>query len=167
MASAPDATPRREVPRRITFVSTALTHGGAEHQVSLLATGLARRGWDVSVVSMRPPEAHVDVLEQAGVEVASLDMRRRVPDPRGVLALAQHVRRRRPDVVHSHMVHANLLARATRPFARMPVLISTAHNIREGPQWRELAYRATDSFCDLTTNVSRAAVERYVQIRAV
>jgi glycosyltransferase involved in cell wall biosynthesis len=141
--------------------------GGAEHQVALLASGLAGRGWRVSVVSMRPPEAHVEMLRQAGVVVESLGMRRRLPDPRGIQRLAHHIRRWRPDLVHSHMVHANLLARATRPFAPMPVLISTAHNINEGPRWRELAYRLTDSLADLTTNVSTAATEQYVRVGAV
>jgi glycosyltransferase involved in cell wall biosynthesis len=43
-------------------------------------------------------------------------------------------------------------------------MISTAHNIKEGPRWREIAYRLTDRLSDLTTNVSRAAVERYIDV---
>ena len=63
------------------------------------------------------------------------------------------------------MVHANLLARVARVGAGVPALISTAHNIKEGPRWREIAYRLTDRLSDLTTNVSRAAVERYIEVR--
>ena len=48
--------------------------------------------------------------------------------------------------------------------AGVPALISTAHNIKEGPRWREIAYRLTDRLSDLTTNVSRAAVERYIDV---
>jgi len=157
---------RGEAPSSVVFVTTALTHGGAEHQVVLLASEFARRGWKSRVVSMRPPEAHTEVLAEAGVEVVSLEMPRRVPDPRGLRRLARLLRRWRPDVVHSHMVHANLLARVTRMLAPMPVLISTAHNITEGPRWRERAYRLTEPLCDLTTNVSGAAVERYVRVGA-
>ena len=68
--------------------------------------------------------------------------------------------------MHNHMVHANLLARVARIFYRIPVLISTAHNIDEGGRWREIAYRLTDSLADLTTNVSQAAVERYIRVGA-
>jgi len=64
------------------------------------------------------------------------------------------------------MIHANLLARVTRLFARSPVLISTAHNIKEGPRWREFLLRITDPLCDLSTNVSQAAVDRYVRVGA-
>jgi len=68
--------------------------------------------------------------------------------------------------VHSHMVHANLLARVVRIFCKIPLLISTAHSIDEGGRWREVAYRLTDPLADLTTNVSRAAVERYIRVGA-
>ena len=87
-----------------------------------------------------------------------------MPDPRGALrGWRGIVRRWRPDVVHSHMVHANLLARLTRLLAPMPVQISTAHSLNEGARWREIAYRITDPLCTLTTNVCRACVERYVR----
>src|SRR5690606_24985728 len=60
-----------------------------------------------------------------------------------------------------------LLARIARALVPVPFLVSTAHNVPEGGRWRELAYRATDPLCDLTTNVSQAAVERYVRVGAV
>lgn len=155
-----------DAPSSIVFVVTALMHGGAEHQAVLLASEFARRGWTVRVVSMRPPEAHEATLAAAGVEVVSLNMARRIPDPRAIWRLARLLRAWRPDVVHSHMVHANLLARVTRLIAPAPVLISTAHNVTEGPRWRERAYRFTEPLCDLTTNVSGAAVERYIRVGA-
>ena len=94
-------------------------------------------------------------------------MRRGVPDPRAILRLARVLRRFSPDVVHSHMVHANLLARLARPFIPRCALISTAHNIDEGGRMRELAYRWTDRLADITTNVSRAAVQRFIAVGAV
>jgi len=125
------------------------------------------------VVCMVNPTAFTDVLQSAGVPVYSLDMPRGIPDPRAVRKLAALVRECRPDVVHSHMVHANLLARATRLFAPMPVLVCTAHNLREesekgGPTWhKELLYRVTDSLADETTIISHAAYQRYVSVGAV
>jgi len=146
------------------FVSTALTYGGAEQQVAYLATGMRRRGWDVAVVSMTTPDAHVEALRSAGVGVVSLGMRPGLPNPRALIGLRRLYRSWRPTVVHGHMVHANLLARSARAGAGVPVLISTAHNIKEGPRWREIAYRVTDNLSDLTTNVSRAAVRRYIDV---
>lgn len=153
-------------PFRILLVTTSLIRGGAETQVYLLAKGFAARGHAVRVVSMLAPEAYVDELAVAGVEVVSLGLTRGAIDPRGPLRLAREVRRWRPDVVHSHMVHANLLARLARPLAWAPVQVSTAHNLDEGARWREVAYRATDALCTLTTNVCRAGADRYVRIGA-
>jgi glycosyltransferase involved in cell wall biosynthesis len=175
--------------RRVTFITTALNDGGAENQLVYLATQLQERGrWDTRVISMLDPKAYTERLRSAGIPVVSLGMRRGVPDPRAALRLAALLRRTQPQIIHSHMVHANLLARVTRLLYRVPVLISTAHNIDEGPdkratsavgraftggggagssRWRERGYRLTDPLCDLTTNVSRAAVDRYIQVGAV
>ncbi len=152
---------------RLLYLITDLNLGGAESQVVQLAQRGRARGWAVMLVSMLPPRAFVAGLEQAGVEVAHLGMQRGVPDPRAILRLARRIRRWRPDVVHSHMVHANLLARLTRLIAPMPLLICTAHSILEGGRRRELAYRLTDPLCELTTHVSQAGAGRAVQVGAI
>ena len=149
---------------RILLVSTDFGGGGAEEQVKLLLGAFAARGHEVRWASLQDEGPYADDVVALGLPAVSLGMRRGVPDPRGILRLAREVRRFRPHVVHSHMVHANLLTRVTRLVAPMPVQISTAHNISEGARWRELAYRATDPLCTLTTNVSQAAVDRYVRV---
>lgn len=152
---------------KVIFLTTGLSYGGAETQLVCLATRLKARGWGVRVVSMLPPQAYVEELEQAGIPVVSLGMRRGVPDPRAIFRLACILHQERPLVLHSHMVHANLLARIARPLVHVPVLVCTAHSIVEGGRLRELAYRLTDPFCDLTTQVSRTGLARYVQVGAV
>jgi glycosyltransferase involved in cell wall biosynthesis len=151
---------------RLMLVTTWLTRAGAETQVKDLACEHARLGARVMVVSLRDPEAFVPELTDAGVQVVSLGMPKGVADPRGVVRLARAVHGFRPDVVHSHMVHANLLSRAARLFCHMPVLVCTAHNTNEGGRWREWMYRVTDRLADVTTNVSKAGVERYLRIGA-
>lgn len=159
------ASPRR--PLRVQLVTTSLMLGGAELQVYHLAVELKRRGHDVSVITMRDPEALADELAQHEIPLHSLSMRSGVADPRGLFRLARAVRSSRPDVVHSHMVHANLLARLCRPLAPMPVLVSTAHSISEGARWRYWAYRLTDPLCSITTNVCKRCVEEFVRVGAV
>ncbi len=153
-------------PMNIQFVTTSLMQGGAELQVYLLATQLKRRGHEVSVVSMRDPEAFVDGLQELGIPLHSLAMERGSPDVKAIAKLGNLVRELKPEVVHSHMVHANLLARLTRLFAPFSVQVSTAHNLTEGARWRDYAYRLTDPLCDLTTNVCGKCVERFIQVGA-
>ena len=150
----------------ICFLVTSLSYGGAETVLIKLATSLSRRGWPVKLVSMLPPEARFDQLISCGIEVESLNMRRGIPDPRAMFKLAALLRKWKPLVLHSHMVHANLLGRIVRVFASVPVVVSTAHNIDEGGRGREIAYRLTDSLADVTTNVSQAAVDRYIEVGA-
>ena len=152
---------------RVLLLITGLDYGGAERQVVSLAVLLKARGWDVDVVTLLRPRAYVPELQSAGIQVRHLGMQRGIPNPLAVLRLARLLRETNPQVVHSHMVHANLLARVTRLLVRVPVLICTAHNIDEGGRMRELAYRLTDSLCDITTQVSQAGLERYVRVKAV
>lgn len=153
--------------RKLLFVITSLDYGGAEAVVVELASRFRERGWEVGVVSMVQPRAYEEELSAAGVKVYSLNMPKGVPDPRAVLRLAAIYRQHRPDVVHSHMVHANLLARVARLLGPVPALISTAHNITEGGFALNLGYRLTDSLTEFTTNVSQAAFDRYVKIGLV
>ena len=159
--------------RRILLVITSLQVGGAETQVASLACVLQSRGWDVAVVCLLPASGLERMLTLAKVQVRSLGMKRGWPDPRAILRLAAIVRDWKPDIVHSHMVHANLLARCTRLVASMPALISTAHNTLEksergGPTWyKEQLYRLTDKLADQTTIICQAGKRHYIASGAV
>lgn len=152
---------------RLLFVITDLIVAGAQFQVLYLARYFRALDWDVHVVSMVDDVALRPELENLGIAVSTLDMRNGVPDPRGVLKLAKIVRDWQPDIVNSHMVHANLMARVARIFSKMPALICTAHNINEGGRWREIAYHYTDFLCDITVNVSYAGAKRSVEVGSV
>ena len=152
---------------RVLFVTTSLDRGGAERQIVDLATRLREMGWPVAVLSMMTPRRYADELAASGTELASLDMARGRPTPGALFRYGRFVRHWKPDVIHSHMVHANLLARLGRVFAPRVPLICTVHNVTEGARWREIAYRITDPLATVTTAVSEAAAERYVRVGAV
>ncbi|WP_243031838.1 glycosyltransferase [Thermus altitudinis] len=152
---------------------TGLSRGGAETQVFLLASGLMRRGWDVQVISLLPGGDLRGELEAAGIPVMDLSMNRGMPDPKAIWRLARALRRFRPNVLHAHMIHANLLARVVRLLVPVPVVVCTAQNTLEvGRTFRterstHLAYRLTDFLCDLTTQVSREGYARFLEGKAV
>ena len=163
----------RRGPGRVLMLITSLTFGGAETQAVRLATELKKKHWVVAVVSLIEPSAFVGQLESIGIPVHSLGMTRGWPDPRAILRLRSLIRDFEPDIVHSHMVHANLLGRIVRLTCCFPTLICTAHNLREtsekgGPTWhKELLYRITDFLADRTTIICRAAFDRYLRVGAV
>ena len=166
--------PERAGGRRLLLLSTDLgMGGGAEEQVIRLAYAFRKKGWETLIVSLLPPSPMPPGFEDRGIPVAHLGMRRGQPDPRSVLRFSRLVREFRPDVVHSHMVHANLLARAARLIQPFPVLVCTLHNLTMAgveKDWTsafELAHRVTDGFAELTTAISQSAAGYYVRRRAV
>ena len=154
-----DAATSRE--RRVLIVCTGLGRGGGVgEQIRALGHSLGGRGWSVTVVSLLTVDEQYPELEGSGVVLTDLGMRRGIPDPRAVVRLGRLFRDIKPDVVHAHQVHANLLARVTRLVAPIPALVSSIHNEDEGGQWRYWAYRATDRLSDVTTAVSQLAADR-------
>jgi len=89
------------------------------------------------------------------------------------MQLARILKRFRPDILHSHMTHANLLARVARPLAEVPALVCTLHgskmhSVKGGStRFRELAHRFTDRWADVTTTICHAAAESCIQDGAV
>ncbi len=139
------------------YLITSSGMGGAEREVHHLAEEFRRRGWEVAAISMLPLQSPIADLSAIGVRTVSLGMQQGVPDPRGLVRLIRFLRRWRPDVLHAHMVHANLLARLARVVSATPTVISTMHNENEGAQWRYVAYRLTNRLSEVTTTVSRVA----------
>jgi glycosyltransferase involved in cell wall biosynthesis len=160
-------------PGRILMLSTNLgIGGGAEEQVQQLGLELKARNWTVGIISMLPPSSLSPELEASGVNIGTLNMKRGIPDPRRISQLAYIIRRFRPDVLHSHMTHANLLARVVRPLAPVPTLICTLHgskmhSVRGGStRMRELGHRLTDRWADVTTTICKTAADLCIEDRA-
>lgn len=150
---------------RIVYVLTSLGVGGAERQVLAIAAGMAARGHAVSLLVLRPRQQEQWPTE---LEVVYLDMHKTARSAlAGLMRARAFLNAFRPDLIHSHNFHGNILARLLRMFHRRTALVCTIHNVYEGGRLRMLAYRLTDRFCEITTAVSRAAAERYVRLRAV
>lgn len=140
------------------LIVTGLGMGGAERQVCDLADKFVSEGHSVLLISMTGET--VNRPQSIKVELAELNMAK---TPLGFIKCYSQARRLikkfKPDVVHSHMVHANIFARLLRLTAPIKKLICTAHSSNEGSWLRMLAYRLTDRLCDISTNVSQEAVD--------
>jgi glycosyltransferase involved in cell wall biosynthesis len=153
----------------ICFLITALHPvGGAEMQVTNLAAALHKRGWPVSVVTLVDGDSSLTQhLRKMGINLVSLGMRRGWPDPLGLLRFVRLIESKSPQIVHSHMVHATLLARVSRIIAPVAVTIATVHTLFSDGHLRMFAYRITDSLCDLTTLVSFSAANYYLKKHSI
>lgn len=150
---------------KILLLTTSLGMGGAEQVVVNLADELAVKGHKVCIAYMTGPA--IVLPTHTDIKIVSLAMKSKAGIVSALLKLRRLLREFQPDVVHSHMLHANILARLTRLITPMARLISTAHSSNEGGKLRMLAYRFTDSFADISTNVSEEAVEAFIKAKAV
>ncbi len=151
---------------KILLVITSLGLGGAESQVVALAENFRKRGLDVFVICMIPLGENAKKIIDVGGRVFSLNMTPGKIGARAFFEFAKLVHKIKPDIVHSHMFHANLLCRFLRLIRVGPPLVSTAHSIDEckGSTLRYWAYRLTRDFSSYNTNVSAAAFDRYCDI---
>jgi glycosyltransferase involved in cell wall biosynthesis len=137
--------------------------GGAERQVILLAKGLRRRGWRVSVVALSGAGGDAAAgLIAAGAEFLTLQMRKGLADPRGWIRFNRWLRRECPDVVHAHLPHAAWLARWSRLGAPVRVELDTLHSSSTGATGRRLGYRWSGWLADRVTAVSHAAAAAHL-----
>ena len=151
---------------KILFVITGLGMGGAERQVCSLAEQFVAFGHQVLLISMTGET--VNSPKSTEVEVVALGMvKKTLGFIHAYFQARKIIKRFNPDVLHSHMVHANIFARLLRLTTDIPRLVCTAHNTNEGGRGRILAYRLTDRVCDISTNVSQEAVDAFVQQGAV
>ncbi|MBC7925302.1 MAG: glycosyltransferase [Bryobacteraceae bacterium] len=148
---------------KIVMLTTNMALGGAETQVAHLAIEMKRRGHQIDIVSLLPATAFADRIMSAGVGLHT-------PGP---LLAGFTLARLRPEILHCHMFHANVLGRLLRTLLPFPGVISTLHSTAESRKgskqviWRDLAYRLTDPLADAVAGVSEAVLERHTGNRAI
>jgi glycosyltransferase involved in cell wall biosynthesis len=137
--------------------------GGAEQQAILLAKGLRRRDWRVSMVALSGTGGDAAAeLEGAGVRFLSLQMRKGLADPRGWLRFHSWLRREQPDVLHAHLPHAAWLARWSRLAAPVPLVVDTLHSSATGRIGRHFGYACSRWLTDHVTAVSQATAASHL-----
>lgn len=150
---------------KILYVITGLGVGGAENVVINLADKAKSLGHEVTIayltgrVELAPNDKEISLI--------SLGITNYKDFFKAISRLRKLIQQLNPDIVHSHMVHANILSRLVTLFVSIPRLVCTAHSTDEGGPARMLAYRLTDRLADITTNVSIEAVQVFERKGAV
>lgn len=139
--------------------------GGTEKQVFLLATGLARSGVAVDVVTLHSDGPYRDALELAGVSVHNARFTGLSTGPlalpRNLLAAARLlrlVRRLRPDVLHAFLYHAYVVGAPIAWLARVPVVVAGRRSLSVFKRVRYGSYTLERLSTRLTRHVVANAV---------
>jgi glycosyltransferase involved in cell wall biosynthesis len=104
---------------------------GSENHLLALLPGLRARGVDAHLWLLAEPGKPIEHLivhaQTLGIPVTHLTIRH---DADITLAwrLARRLRRAQPDIVHTHLIHADLYGTIAARLARVPCVISSRHN---------------------------------------
>lgn len=149
---------------KILYLITSWDFGGAERQVLDLAS-VAQNNHinDVLIVSMIQPNSEfLHLSDRCGLSIISLDMLKGKASIKDLVMYLSVNKRFSPDIVHSHMVHANFLSRIGKLFGAKGKIVCTAHSICEGGKLIDLGYKMTDFLSSFNSNVSVSATNRYL-----
>jgi glycosyltransferase involved in cell wall biosynthesis len=140
--------------------------GSEAHLLSLLPA-LRGRGWDVRMLMLHEDEPgawdFARALEARGVPLDAIRVRADV-DPIAFLQLVGYLVRHRPELLHTHLVHAEWYALLAGAAARVPLRFTTKHGFNE---FREAPYfgvadRAVASLAHVQIAISRG-LARYLE----
>jgi glycosyltransferase involved in cell wall biosynthesis len=146
---------------KILYVITGLTLGGAEKVVCTLADEMAKKGHEVKIAFLK---GRVEVFPQnKEIELINLELNSTLSFLGASCKYKKLVKDFMPDVIHAHMVHANIFTRINQIYHIKVTLICSAHNSNEGGKIRMLAYRMTNFLSHLNTNVSIEATEAFIK----
>lgn len=127
--------------------------GGAEKVVLSLATGLSKERFNVYVCSLTKRGLIFEEMEAAGVKVYSLGMRN-IFDFFKIFKLIRILKSQNIQILHSHLFHANILARIVGKLVGVPIIISTEHIMGLEGRLRLFLNRLTSIFVDRFVAVS-------------
>lgn len=150
-------------------VAKASGISGSESHLLLLLPGLRARGWDVRFLLLHEDEPGAAELgrrlEEAGVPVEALQLPSAV-SPTAFARLLRAVRSVHPDILHTHLVHADFHGLVAGRLAGVPVLASTKHGFNPFRDARAFAFadRTVARLADLHIAISHG-LARYLAER--
>jgi glycosyltransferase involved in cell wall biosynthesis len=112
------------------IIKIVLTAGAERHLLRLLP-GLKARGLDVHLIVLVQPDKPMDdfvaLAADAGISVERIKIHRHA-DVTLLPRLARRLRQLRPDVVHTHLIHADLYGVLAARLVGVPTVVMSRHN---------------------------------------
>ncbi|MCJ7682980.1 MAG: glycosyltransferase, partial [Desulfobacteraceae bacterium] len=108
---------------KIMHIITDLDIGGAEMMLYKLVSGLDRERFLCRVVSLDFPGVLSHKIKNLGVQVDTLGVDPRLPNPLALLKVIRILQRWRPHIVQTWMYHSDLLGTVASGIARRGVLV--------------------------------------------
>lgn len=116
---------------RVIHLIKAKQIGGAERHLLMLLPALIARGIDAQLLVMIEPNTPMEDLfeeaEQRGIPAQAIEMRGSI-DALIVNRIRTKLNELKPDILHTHLIHADTFGLAASKLANVPHLVTSRHN---------------------------------------
>lgn len=150
------------VPRiKVLHLITSLEVGGAQHGILLGLPRFDPSRYEHVVCSIMDRMQMASQFRKAGIEVHSLGLNRKT-DFMVALRLNSLLKQQRPDVLHTYLLHSNVLGRIVGRLAGVPTIVGSERTIGQARLWGRLATRLTNPLTDaveVNSEIGGKAVE--------
>ena len=114
----------------LAYVINNLNVGGAEKLLLSTVTKLDKEKYDVIVFSMLAGDQLLQDFKDCGIKVVCLGMKHK-RDLSGFWKLYRSFKSKKIQIVHTHLLEADIFGRFAALLAKVPVVISTEHSLNE------------------------------------
>ena len=153
---------------KVLHLITSLEVGGAQQGLLLGLPRFDPDRYEHVICSLMDRMRMAAQFRQAGIEVHSLGLRRKT-DLAAALRLRTLLKQLRPDILHTYLLHSNVLGRIVGRLAGVPVIVSSERTIGQANRWGRLATRLTNPLTDaveVNSETGARAIERDLGVPA-
>ncbi|MFH0839972.1 MAG: glycosyltransferase [Candidatus Omnitrophota bacterium] len=149
---------------KIAHLITDLDIGGAELMLLKVLRNSDKELYDHLVISLKSRGKVAQGIESLGISVISLNMRW-YNSPLCFFRLCGVLKKKKPDIVHNYLFHAEMAGRICGRMAGVPAIVSSLRSVKVGGAFREALLRITDGLVDGVTAVSKKVALEHVRKR--
>lgn len=132
---------------KVLHLVTSLEVGGAQHNMLQGLPRLDPEKYEHVICSIMDRMQMAEQFRRVGIEVHSLGLRRKT-DIAVALRLRNLLKQIRPDVMHTYLLHGNVLGRVVGRLTGVPSIVGSELTIGQARLWGRIATKLTNPLTD-------------------
>jgi len=147
---------------KVLHLITSLEVGGAQHGLLLGLPRFNPEKYEHIVCSLMDKMQMAEQFRQSGIEVHSLRINKKT-DLSGALRLHSLLKRLRVDILHTYLLHSNIIGRIIGRLAGVPTIIGSERTIGQAGRWDRTLTKLTNPLTDAVEVNSQAGADAIEQ----
>jgi len=113
---------------KVLALINSLAPAGAERLLLQIAEHIDKEKFDFVVCYLEKEKSLLDDFKQLGIKTIGLEINHKL-DLRVIPRLYKTLKSEKPDILHTHLPYAGIIGRIIGRFTKVPVIVSTQHNV--------------------------------------